>query len=312
MEQPVIIGGASVDLKGRPFAKLKPRTSTIGRLERSFGGVGFNIAQNLAMLGVIPHFITIVGNDPEGHSILEECGRNGIATKLIEINADEHTAIFEAILDENGDLYGGISAMAIFDRITPEVLEPYEALLGKAPLVVTDCNIPQHTIEYIADFCSARRVPLWVEPTSTDKAPKILSRIAQVTYLSPNKEELETLLDMPLFSYPEMTDGARRLIRKGLEHLFITLGSDGVMWLAGEKALHRRSREVTTKDVTGAGDAFAAGVIWAILEGIPIDRAISYGMAAAIATLQVYKSVHPSLSSSLLESIMKDFFPNEQ
>ena len=46
-----VIGGINLDIGGRPSESLRLRDSNIGTISRSAGGVGFNIAKNLAEKG---------------------------------------------------------------------------------------------------------------------------------------------------------------------------------------------------------------------------------------------------------------------
>jgi pseudouridine kinase len=46
-----IIGGINIDIEGAPFKKLKYQDSNPGKIRLSYGGVGRNIAENLARLG---------------------------------------------------------------------------------------------------------------------------------------------------------------------------------------------------------------------------------------------------------------------
>jgi pseudouridine kinase len=57
----VVIGGANVDIGGTPYNELIPEDSNPGRITVTFGGVGRNIAHNLANLGVNTKLITAVG-----------------------------------------------------------------------------------------------------------------------------------------------------------------------------------------------------------------------------------------------------------
>ena len=66
----VVIGGANVDIGCTPYNELIPEDSNPGRITITFGGVGRNIAHNLANLGVNTKLITAVGNDPFGNEIL--------------------------------------------------------------------------------------------------------------------------------------------------------------------------------------------------------------------------------------------------
>jgi pseudouridine kinase len=53
-------------------------------------------------------------------------------------------------------------------------------------------------------------------------------------------------------------------------------------------------------NTTGAGDALTAGVIFGLLNGVPLDEALRLGVSAATLTLRSRESVVPELSQELL------------
>ena len=55
-----IVGGANLDITGAPFAALIDRDSNPGLVTAAPGGVGRNIAENLARLGVPVKLLTAV------------------------------------------------------------------------------------------------------------------------------------------------------------------------------------------------------------------------------------------------------------
>ena len=48
----VVVGGVNLDIGGRSFGKLVPADSNPGQVRTSLGGVGRNIAHNMALLGM--------------------------------------------------------------------------------------------------------------------------------------------------------------------------------------------------------------------------------------------------------------------
>jgi pseudouridine kinase len=301
--RPLLVGGACIDLKGKPLRSLIPCSSNAGILERSSGGVAFNIAANLGKLGTKPRLLTFVGSDCDGRALLEDCCRFGIDTSLVTTLDGEKTASYLAILDERGDLYSAIAAMGIYDRVTPEMIGRHGEAIETAPLVVADANLPGETLQYLISLCKERGARLWVEPTTADKCRRILPDMHGITWLSPNREELEALVGRPLPEEGDLVLAARDLIARGVEHVIVTLGADGVIHITDEEVLNVPSRSVPVKDVTGAGDAFCAGMIWALLKGKPLDESLMFGIAASLLTIQVYESVNPHMSVPLLEWI---------
>lgn len=306
MIKPVIIGGATIDIKGKPFNKLVPGTSNAGLIEKTTGGVGFNICLNLAKLGLKPSLVTLIGNDAEGKLLKSICKTSNIDTSSVSVIKDEVTATYHAIIDEDGGLFGAIAAMNIFDKLTPEILSQHEEMLLKAPFIIADTNPPPETLEYISDLCFNNKIPLWIEPASSDKAWKILGCLKGITYLSPNTEELEVLVGRSLNDNSELISAGAELKEKGVQNVFITCDKDGVIWISDNEVIHRKNKEEQVTDTTGAGDAFVAGTIWSLSNGFTIKESINYGMCAAILTIDVYESVNPFLNEELLKSTLKE------
>ena len=74
----VVVGGVNLDIGGRPFAPLVAADSNPGRVRMSLGGVGRNIAHNLALLGVDVRLLTAFGDDLNAQRIAASCGELGI------------------------------------------------------------------------------------------------------------------------------------------------------------------------------------------------------------------------------------------
>ena len=74
----VVVGGANMDIAGRATGKLVPRDSNLGTVRLMPGGVGRNIAHNLALLGVDVHLVTCFGQDAQADALVESCTEAGI------------------------------------------------------------------------------------------------------------------------------------------------------------------------------------------------------------------------------------------
>ncbi|NLY20375.1 MAG: winged helix-turn-helix transcriptional regulator, partial [Tissierellia bacterium] len=94
----VIIGGADVDIVGKPFNKLIEKDSNPGKITYSVGGVGRNIAENLAKLKVDTRLLTAIGNDRNGDLIKENAMVNNIDIQHSIFSDSHETATYLAIL----------------------------------------------------------------------------------------------------------------------------------------------------------------------------------------------------------------------
>src|SRR5688572_16511644 len=98
------IGGAAVDRKYRAMDKIRPGTSNPVLSERSFGGVARNVAENIARLGVTVTLASILGEDDNGRSLLDDLERLGVGTQFIATSNAHATAEYVAILQPDGEL----------------------------------------------------------------------------------------------------------------------------------------------------------------------------------------------------------------
>src|SRR5574338_583391 len=117
--QVIVIGGANMDFKCQAKAPMVLRTSNPGRMAATVGGVGCNIARNLARLGVPVALISAIGPDEFGERILREARAAGVDVSMT-LSSDRPTGTYVALLDHDGDLSAAISAMDAMDELTPE------------------------------------------------------------------------------------------------------------------------------------------------------------------------------------------------
>ena len=78
-----------------------------------------------------------------------------------------------------------------------------------------------------------------------------------------------------------LADGLERLAHSGSRLAVVTTGAGGALAAIGPHRLHSPAREVEAVDTTGAGDAFHAGLIWALFQGCPAESALDAAHAVA-------------------------------
>ena len=108
-----VVGGVNVDIQGFPYQELIPADSNPGTVKISLGGVGRNIAENMARLGINVKLISAVGQDIYGKRIMDECKMNGVdLTESLYLEGGS-TSTYLSILDETGDMALAIAHMEI-------------------------------------------------------------------------------------------------------------------------------------------------------------------------------------------------------
>jgi len=299
----VVIGGANVDLLGVACDGLNAEDSNIGRISESPGGVGRNIAENLARLGVRPHLISAFGTDAHGRWLRAECSRDGIDVETALDVAEVPGSRYLAISDVDGDMRLALNDMRALDFITPEVLARASHLLHRATIVVADTNLPADTLTWLADTCT---VPLLIDPVSSAKAPRVSALLDRVYALKLNVLEAGALLGRT----PDADDGdaceaaVGALLGRGVKRVFLTRGRYGVIAADAAEMITLPAPRVTIANATGAGDAFSAGVAYATLDGMSLRRSAEIGSAMAALALASERTVSLSVdASTVLNSI---------
>lgn len=95
----IAIGRSSVDLYGQ---QIGSRLEDIATFSKSVGGCPANIAIGTARLGLKSGLITGVGSEQMGRFIVEQCAREGVATKGIKVDKDRLTALVLLAVEDEG------------------------------------------------------------------------------------------------------------------------------------------------------------------------------------------------------------------
>lgn len=304
----VVIGGSNIDIKGIADTQFRHGSSNPGRVYKAAGGVGRNVAENLARLQLPVTLFSIIGQDNDGNWLLDLTAEAGVDVQYVERQHNENTGIYLSILDDNKEQVGSIADMNLMENYTPQLIKKNLPVLLTAKMAFVDTNLSQQTLTYIFDSFKDKEIPIIIDPVSVKKAVKIKDYLANVYLLTPNKEEAEILSDIKILTEKDLYRVAEKFFSQGVKNLVITLGSEGVFVATPEKQGFIPSPKVEVIDTTGAGDAFTAGIIYGMYNGKDLFEACEYGHTMAAFTLALEETVVSKLTSSLLESRKKELF----
>ena len=272
-----MIGGANADIIATSFSAFVPCDSNPGTVRLMAGGVGRNIAHNLALLGDEVVFLTLFGGDDFGHFTAESCRLAHIDISLCDYAAPDARSCFLSINNCNGEMVGGVADMAAADGITPEWLAPKMETLGHVDAFVADANIPVETLAYLIDHADK---PLYVDAVSGAKAAKIKEAFAlsvkkHFFTLKCNQIENAILADL-----------------QGVDRRFVSLGAEGLDVIEGDTKHHFPALPCHVVNATGAGDALMAGIIHAAPEATIVEAA-HIGLLCAKHNIESLDTVNP-------------------
>ncbi len=296
-------GETMVALRGSGPLKLG------GTMQVSIAGAESNVAIGLARLGHEVHWAGSVGEDEAGELVLRTLRAEGVEVSGASADPGAPTGLllFEPRLPDvtrvhyyrAGSAGSRLTADGIeraFRAAPPRVLH----LTGITPaLSPTARSAALHSLRLAREYGSAVcldvnfRARLW---TAGEAAAVLGEWIPSVDLLIASDDELPLCLP-PREGSGGSADGgsaagiasqAGRLRELGVGEVVVKLGAQGATAFTHDGCLHRSAKAVRAVDAVGAGDAFVAGYLSALLDGdgpaACLERAVTTG-AFAVASL---------------------------
>lgn len=297
-----VIGGSNIDIQGRPRNELIYKDSNIGEVNISLGGVGRNIAENLVRMGVNTRLITVIGDDVYGQKIMDEARLLGLNMQDSLILEGAATSTYLSILDHTNDMVLAISHMDIYDRMTVDFIKAKSHIIEHATLCILDTNLPKDVIEYIVTTFKSTK--FFLDTVSTAKAQKVKDLIGYFHTVKPNKIEAEILTGIHIANEGDAKRAADALHQKGVAHVFISLGEEGVFVSDGHETFVIKAPKTQIVNATGAGDAFIAALGLGCVMSMNPRASTHLAIAASAIAISHENTINPMMSrASLFEKI---------
>jgi len=303
MDRIAVFGAANVDIGGFPFAPLKSEDSNPGRVRSSMGGVGRNIACNLARLGVRTELVTALGADHSAALVAQDCARAGVGLGHAVTFPDEATSTYLFIAQDDGDMVLAVNDMGIHERMTPTALREAITALSDSALFVLDANLPAETLSYLAAHAQA---PVVADAVSTAKAARLRDALPHIARFKPNRVEAEALTGMRIAGRESAESAVEALLRQGCAEVYCTLGTHGLCFGRSGRIRYWPGVPARVVNATGAGDAFTAALAWSAAKGMDMEQSALAGLAAASVAVEAEETVSPLMSEGHLLDRMAD------
>lgn len=252
-----VIGGINTDISGKPDGAILLHDSNIAKVTVSIGGVGRNIACNLARLGRDVEMIGPLGDDVFMSAVLQDCQKNNIGLNYATRIPGHRSGIYLCINDQRGDMYIAMNDMELCDHLTPDIIDIDAVNSGE--LCVIDANIPEETLLYIAENV---KIPIICDPVSVAKCSRIKPILPYLSAIKPNLIEAKSLT-----GEDSAERAAMALVDAGVTQAFVSLGRDGICYAdMGGYGFCRLEAQSPITSTTGAGDAATAAVCIGFLQ----------------------------------------------
>ena len=259
-----------MDVLGMPSGAFSYRDSLIGRVRLMPGGVGRNVAEQIARHGHDVELMTVVGGDAFASALESSCRDLDIGLRYA-IRSEEASCVYLAVHDAQGDM-----AVAINDMAAMRLLDAgsVRRLPGdRFSACMLDANLSPEALEAAAAHFD---IPLVADPVSCEKAQRLRSILPRLTALKPNLREA-----LDLTGVDSLSDAASALLDKGVKQVYISLGKDGLYCAAGDQRLQLPPIPAPAGPATGAGDAMTAGLVCAIAGHQSLEECAQSGLRFA-------------------------------
>ena len=293
-----VVGGVTKDIGGTALSPLVPRDSNPGRVRISMGGVGRNIAHNMALLGLEVTFLTAMGDDEFAHAVAAGCGQLGIDLSHALQVPGQTSSTYLFLAGPDGEMELAVSDMDIFRHVTPDYLASRLNVLNRAQLIVVDTNIPEQSIAWL---CQHATPPIFADPVSTAKAGRLRPCLGRLHTIKPNRMEAQLLSGVAITDQDSLYAAACVLLVTGLRRVFISLGAEGLL------AADRRGQRLLLPcypgemaNTTGCGDAAMAALAWAYLQGTGLEGTARAALAAGAVAMESPETINPAMSQQAL------------
>jgi sugar/nucleoside kinase (ribokinase family) len=287
----------------------------IDEISLSTGGPGLNLAIDLRQLGArFPiSMVGSVGDDEHGAFILSECVRRDIGTRHVVTVPGVATSFTDAMVVRDGGrrtFFHHIGANALLDPSDVDLAASGAKILhagapGLHPLL--DAVQPDGENVWSRLLERAQRAGLHTNLELVSLAPSIVRRVGgpclpHLDSIVINEWEAAALTGVELpaagpdgpVDWTTLEAAAVRLVELGVGQLAVVHFPAGCVAAApGGRTWRQGSVRVPRDQVhntTGAGDAFAAGVLLGLHDNQPVQECLRLGVSAAASCVRSVKT----------------------
>ena len=292
----VVIGAVFVDVKGYPDYAFIPAGRNAGRVERVHGGVGRNVAEDIANCELRPTFVSLVDESGDGIDVINKLNNHKVNTRYMRRTRDG-MGTWLAVFDNDGDVVASISKRPNLLPIVDILNEYGDEIISNADSVIVEIDIDKEIVKRVFKLAQKYNKKVYSVVGNMSIALERRDFLKSIDCFVCNIQEAGILFfdDYSQKTIPEMVDIlSRKVIAAQIPSMIVTMGGDGAVYadINGDKG-YCPARKVEVKDTTGAGDSFCAGVAIGLTYGKSLAEACEIGAHLAASVIVTSESVCP-------------------
>ena len=292
----VVIGNVFVDIKGFPDDVYSPTGRNAGRVEMVHGGVGRNVAEDIANVELRPVFVSIVDDTAQGEEVLRKLKKHKVNTDYV-VSTPDGMGVWLAVFDNTGDLAGSISKRPEMWPLIDLINRKGDEIIREADSVVIEIDMDKEIVKRVLQLAEKYGKKVYAVVSNMVIASQRRDFLQSTDCFVCNLLEAGILFvdDFTQMEPEELADAIQeRIVKANIPSMVVTMGSRGAIWASmdGEKGYYP-PESVKVRDTTGAGDAFCAGVAIGLTYGKTMEESIRIGTHLAASVITVSESTCP-------------------
>lgn len=245
------------------------------------GGSAANTIHGLATLGIESGFISYLGKDEIGKFFEESMTSAGV--KPLVFHTDTASGTARTIISADGERTFATNLGASLELnenvITPELFKNWDYCYVEGYLIA---NKPVFTKTIsTAKECGCKVVLDLASYNVVEDNREFLNELLpQIDIVFANEEEAKALTQMS-------AEESLHYIADKVEIAIVKVGKKGSLIKRGEEVVTIGCNKVDVVDTTGAGDMYAAGFLYGLINGYDLERCGTIGNHLAESIIQV-------------------------
>ena len=290
------------DLVGR-LARIEiGEVNTVETLGLYPAGKGINVAKVLADLGAKLSVTGFLGEENQG-DFVQAFAQNGVEDKFYRIAGK--TRINVKITETEADVTDlNFLGFEISEQDWEAFTHQSQTWESQYDLVAVCGSLPRGvTPEQFAAWLESLHQQGLKVVLDSSNAALTAGLTAHPWLVKPNRRELEVWAGRSLHTVEEVIEAAEQLRSHGIEHVIISMGEKGSVWLNSEGVLQAQPPHCeNVVSTVGAGDSMVAGLIYGFSQGWSKKKTLSF--ASATSALAVSQSNVGISDKQALEQIL--------
>ena len=292
----VVVGNVFVDIKGFPDDLYIPTGRNAGRVEIVHGGVGRNVAEDIANVELRPVFVSMVDDTPEGADVLRKLKNHKVNTDYV-VTTPDGMGIWLAVFNQMGDVAGSISKRPRMEPLAELLDQKGDEIFRDADSIVVEIDMDKDIIKRVFRYAEKYGKKIYAVVANMGIASQRRDFLQSIDCFVCNALEAGILFvsDFSDMGPEELCSAlSERVISARIPSMVVTMGSRGAVYadMYGGRGVCP-AENVKVRDTTGAGDAFCAGVAIGLTYGKSMQDAVGIGTRLAASVITVSENVCP-------------------